>query len=89
MRTPIYDRLKQLAGKGTIRFHMPGHKQKDTGMYFLKDLPKIDVTETFGTDNLQHPNGVIKESLELIAKEYGAVYSVFTANSYSDRKSVV
>lgn len=83
MRTPIYDRLKQLAGKGTIRFHMPGHKQKDTGMYFLKDLPKIDVTETFGTDNLQHPNGVIKESLELIAKEYGAVYSVFTANSSS------
>ena len=69
MKTPIYTRLKELSEQGTIRFHMPGHKQKDTGMYFLKDLPKIDVTETFGTDNLQHPDGVIAESLRLIAKE--------------------
>lgn len=83
MKTPIYTRLKELSEQGTIRFHMPGHKQKDTGMYFLKDLPKIDVTETFGTDNLQHPDGVIAESLRLIAKEYGARYSVFTANSSS------
>ena len=83
MRTPIYDQLKKLSQQNTVRFHMPGHKGKDTGMTFLKDLPAIDVTETFGTDNLQHPSGVIKESLELIAKEYGAVYSVFTANSSS------
>lgn len=83
MRTPIYEKLKELSSQSTINFHMPGHKGKAIGMDFLKDLPMIDVTETFGTDNLQHPDGIIKESLALIAKEYGAVYSVFTTNSSS------
>lgn len=41
MKTPICTRLKELSEQGTIRFHMPGHKQKDTGMCFLKDFPKM------------------------------------------------
>ena len=41
MKAPIYARLKELSEQGTIRFHMPVHKQKDGEMAFLKDLLKM------------------------------------------------
>ncbi len=56
-------------------FHFPGHKGKWEVLY--KNLAALDTTETFGTDNLAQAEGILKESMEKIAKIYGAHKSFF------------
>ena len=50
------------------RFYMPGHKGT---------LSPLDVTETFGTDDLRNPNGILKEAQEKVAHICGAESSFF------------
>ena len=40
----------------------------------------FDTTETFGTDNLHSPEGIIEESMEEIAKVYGVKHSLYVVN---------
>lgn len=77
---PIYDRLLDLQKKQTVNFHMPGHKNRGHNMPWLADAIRLDTTETFGTDNLLHPEEVMKESLERIAGIVGAKHSLFSVN---------
>jgi arginine decarboxylase len=79
---PIYEMLEQYKAKGNTSFHVPGHKNgraydnnADAG--FLGEVMKADVTEITGTDDLHHPEGVIKEAQELAADCFGAEESFF------------
>jgi arginine decarboxylase len=65
-RTPLGDRLRDIAGKDRLRFHMPGHKGRGGAL-----LP-YDITEIPGADNLHDPRDVIAESQAVIADLYGA-----------------
>ena len=52
---------------------MPGHKRQCKE--FLGEFPNpfsIDITEIEGFDNLHHPEGILKESMEWAARIYGA-----------------
>lgn len=69
MKTPIYDKLQKLREENRIAFHMPGHKRKEIGAY-----PRIcgyDITEIKGYDDLHHPEGIIRESMDELKKVYG------------------
>ena len=55
--TPICDFVKEYAGNGSVRAHMPGHKGKE----FL-GFEEYDVTEFDGADQLFDPHGIIAES---------------------------
>ena len=76
---PLYQTLTALH-KNRISFHTPGHKHRADQLPWLKDLIRIDTTETRGTDNLLAPEGILTESLERIARITGATRSHFCVN---------
>lgn len=76
-RAPVYEMLEQYKLKGNISYHVPGHKNGQAfsgadGAGFLGEIMRYDVTEITGTDDLHHPEGVIKEAQELAAACFGA-----------------
>ncbi|QUL55054.1 amino acid decarboxylase [Paenibacillus tritici] len=79
-RAPVYEMLEQYRHKGNISYHVPGHKngeayRRTTGADsagYLTEVMRYDVTEITGTDDLHHPEGVIREAQELAADCYGA-----------------
>ncbi|WHY19513.1 aminotransferase class I/II-fold pyridoxal phosphate-dependent enzyme [Paenibacillus sp. G2S3] len=81
-RAPIYEMLEQYRIMGNRSYHVPGHKNGEAydgveGAGFLDEVMKYDVTEITGTDDLHHPEGVIKEAQELAADCFGAEESFF------------
>lgn len=77
--------VKRYSASGAAAFHMPGHKrQMDCGL--LRDFPNpfsIDITEIDGFDNLHHPEGILKESMEWAAGVYGADHTYYLVNGSS------
>ena len=66
-------------------FHMPGHKRQYHGL-FAADFPNpfsIDITEIHGFDNLHHPEGILKESMEWASRVYGSKRTYYLVNGSS------
>ncbi len=82
MERPIYDSLRQLAGRGYHSWHMPGHK--GGRLFSLDSLYELDVTELEGTDNLQRPTGIIREAEQRMAAFFGADESFFSVNGQQE-----
>lgn len=81
----LYDKLKKNSKSGCYPFHMPGHKRMAEHP-FLKDFPNpylLDITEIEGFDNLHHPEGILKSSMEKVASIYGADKSYYLVNGSS------
>ncbi|KGE19972.1 aminotransferase class I/II-fold pyridoxal phosphate-dependent enzyme [Paenibacillus wynnii] len=79
---PLYEMLELYREKGNTSYHVPGHKngRAYSDAYsagFLSEVMRSDVTEITGTDDLHHPEGVIKEAQELAADCFGAEESFF------------
>lgn len=72
-------------GKGDVYpFHMPGHKRLQEaawaeGMDFPNPF-RMDITEIEGFDNLHHPEGILKESMDWAAGIYGADRTWYLVN---------
>ena len=64
----LYEKLIEYRQFGRYPFHMPGHKRKDK---LLSDAYEIDITEINGFDNLHHPEGIIKESMDNASGFFG------------------
>lgn len=78
----LYDRLNELSHSDYYPFHMPGHKRM-TDHPFLNDFSNpysLDITEIDGFDNLHHPEGILKDSMERTAAIYGADKSYYLVN---------
>lgn len=71
------DKLRRYTQENTS-FHMPGHKSGK--IKTLEDFYEIDVTEVEGTDNLYHPQGIIRDAQDEIAQVYGAKASFLLVN---------
>ena len=86
--TPLFDALMEYVDRGTIPFHVPGHK-KGVGAdaefkKFMGDNPfKIDVTVFKLVDSLHHPTGPILEAQALAADAYGADATFFSIHGTS------
>lgn len=77
--------LEEYCGSDYYPFHMPGHKRcgkAGMGMVF-PDPFTIDITEIDGFDNLHHPEGMIKESMDWAASVYGADQTYYLVNGSS------
>ncbi|MDO5689409.1 MAG: aminotransferase class V-fold PLP-dependent enzyme [Tissierellia bacterium] len=83
MKTPIFHRLETLSENESIDFLMPGHKKKRAALEWNKLLPEFDTTETYDTDNLHDPTDVIGQSMDEVARVYGARRSLFVVNGSS------
>ncbi|GAA0121118.1 aminotransferase class V-fold PLP-dependent enzyme [Clostridium faecium] len=85
-RLPLVEGLLKYVEENNVPFSMPGHKggrglsYTKEGMKFLNNIVSCDITEVDGLDNLHNPNGIIKESLELLSNFYGSEKSYFLIN---------
>lgn len=70
MDTPLYDALVARAGRGTARFHMPGHKGRAVTPA-LGDVARLDFTELPDTGNLYVGGDVIAAAEDLWARAWG------------------
>lgn len=64
----IYEALVRYGEKEIYPMHMPGHKRRDT--FSMCNPYAIDVTEVEGTDNLHHPEGIIRELMNQMREIY-------------------
>lgn len=82
-RAPLVEALRQYQAKKDASFHVPGHKNGQAlrgtakGIEELARVMEIDVTEITGTDDLHHPEGVIREAQQLAAAQFGAEETFF------------
>lgn len=76
----LYEKLIEYRQFGRYPFHMPGHKRQDK---LLSDAYEIDITEINGFDNLHHPEGIIKESMDNASGFFGTDKTWFLVNGSS------
>lgn len=81
--SPILMGLQKYKDENLLRFHMPGHYGRDSFdelKYLAENLYDFDVTEVDGTDNLNVPKEMIKETLDKISKVYNSKKSYISVN---------
>ncbi len=73
----LFDNLKYYNDKGIYPLHMPGHKRR-LSVFGLST--EYDYTEVDGTDDLHHPEGILKDSMERTASVFGADRTWYLVN---------
>lgn len=82
---PIVDALIKYKEKASVSFHVPGHKNGSGShelarMILGEQVFNIDATEIPGLDNLNCPQGPIRDAEILASKLYGTRESMFLVN---------
>lgn len=80
IKTPIYDKLKRISKNKIYDFQFPGHKKRVDGGLDFDLIPFLDTTETYDTDNLHDPSGIIHESMREVCRVYGSKESLYLVN---------
>jgi lysine decarboxylase len=81
MNTPLVNALMDYFSQKPLPFHMPGHKGGRTyPQWFAGSMPAVDMTEVPGLDNLQAPEGAIKEAQRLAAEAFQSDACFFLVN---------
>ncbi len=78
----MYNELKKLAESDYYPFHMPGHKRQALGCD-LDGAFGLDITEIDNFDNMHHPDGIIAELEERMAKVFSAEKAYILVNGSS------
>ncbi|MCI8454194.1 MAG: aminotransferase class I/II-fold pyridoxal phosphate-dependent enzyme [Lachnospiraceae bacterium] len=79
----LLERLEDYTAGDMYPFHMPGHKRQgflEKGPCAFPNPYLIDITEINGFDNLHHATGILKESMDWAAKQYGAKKTYYLVN---------
>lgn len=78
----LVTRLRNYGKSDQVPCHMPGHKRNQES-WLTFDFPNpfsIDITEIDGFDNLHHPEGILKESMEWASEVYGCDKTWYLVN---------
>lgn len=78
MNTPVADFVRDYAGSGVSRLHMPGHK----GQPFL-GCEALDITEVQGADALFEAEGILRESEEHAASLFETARTLYSTEGSS------
>lgn len=77
----LADQLIKYGNSDFVPFHMPGHKRKVFDKQVEGIFPlNIDITEIEGFDNLHHPEGILRDSMEYASEFYETKNSIFCVN---------
>ena len=84
-QAPLADAMQAYAAGGALAFHTPGHKQGLGADPLLRNLIteeglKQEVSLMAELDDLNHPEGCIKEAEQLAAELWGAEHAFFMVN---------
>lgn len=74
---PIINGISSYLKEEIIPFSMPGHKMGRGFKNLEQILLQGDLTEVEGLDNLQHPEGIIKDAEEKLSKLYNSEKAIF------------
>ena len=82
---PLVEGVLKYLKENNRLFCTPGHRggngfNTPVGMELIKNLANCDLTEVEGLDNLQHPDGIIKDSGNLLSRYYCSKKSYFLVN---------
>lgn len=77
---PIYNKLKNINKSKVYPFHMPGHKRNKKFLNDFYEFIDLDFTEIDETDNMHKPEGIIKQSKNILSKTFGSQESYFLVN---------
>ncbi len=85
---PLVAGMVSHGGEGCLGFHMPGHHQGRAAWAPWRDLLgdavfSLDLTELPGLDNLQDPQGIIREAASEAAAFFGAAETHLLVNGAS------
>lgn len=78
----LYEKLTAYGKTDACPFHMPGHKRNGEKFCFQNPF-SFDITEIDGFDNLHHPTGLLKDTMEQAAAVYGSEKTYFLVNGSS------
>lgn len=78
----LINRLKEYGKSRMYPFHMPGHKRMQKECGFPNPF-SVDITEIEGFDNLHHPEGILRESMEWASGVYGSDRTWYLVNGSS------
>ena len=74
----LYGQIREYLDRGLLPMHMPGHKRNRKS---AAGLPyEWDLTEVEGTDDLHHPEGILREAMDRAAALFGARETFFLVN---------
>lgn len=77
----LIGRLEEYGKSDFYGFHMPGHKRREElGITLFPNPFSVDITEIDGFDNLHHPEGILKESMEHAAEIYRSDKTYYLVN---------
>lgn len=79
-QAPLYERMLEHRSRRPSSFHVPGHKNGQAmpdAVAGLQALMELDYTEITGLDDLNQPEGVIREAEQLAATCFGAGRTFF------------
>ncbi len=81
----LLERLKGYGRSDFYPFHMPGHKRQWEESFCEKFTNpfSVDITEIDGFDNLHHPQGILKESMDWAANVYKSDRTYYLVNGSS------
>jgi arginine/lysine/ornithine decarboxylase len=88
-KAPLLEELLKYHKENNLILSMPGNKsgkaflRDDLGKEFMYNLGKLDITEVDPLDNLHCPEGVIRESENLLAETYKVKKAYFVVNGSS------
>ncbi|MBU5482153.1 aminotransferase class I/II-fold pyridoxal phosphate-dependent enzyme [Blautia sp. MSJ-19] len=75
----LYRKLEEYSRSDYYPFHMPGHKRNPESV--RGEFPfERDITEIEGFDNLHHPEDILLEAQQNVAKVYGVRESFYSVN---------
>lgn len=84
MSKSIAEKLSEYTDSDYLPMHMPGHKRNIFDFPYLAPLGgKLDITEIYGFDNLNHPSGIFEESERIASELWGAEHSFYSVNGSS------
>lgn len=89
MKAPLLEELIKYHNEENLILSMPGNKCgrafyiDELGKKFAENMGHMDITEVGNLDNLHFPEGVIKESQEMLAETYNAKKAYFLVNGSS------
>lgn len=75
----LYRKLEDYSWSDYYPFHMPGHKRNLESVRGEFPLER-DITEIEGFDNLHHPEDILLEAQQNVAKIYGSKESYYSVN---------
>ncbi|TYS13634.1 aminotransferase class I/II-fold pyridoxal phosphate-dependent enzyme [Rossellomorea vietnamensis] len=79
-RMPLVEALQRHIQKGSVSFHVPGHKNGSLVEGQVSKAWEYDVTELAGLDDLHAPEDAIREAQELLTEHYQSEKSYFLVN---------